>query len=271
MDVPGMLAALGGPLGNGARTVVGSLLELVYPETCVLCGVQKGERSWCVSGARLAGLMWYDGPHLCWECGRQLQPSVIRGSLPAGGVPVYAGMRTGPELVAVLSQWKYHGVRGLAWPLTALLQSAVVAASQATPVDYLVPVALHGRRRRVRGFNQASVIAHLVAEQRLMAGVSAPAIRTDVLRRVRSTGQQAKLNDQLARQMNLAGAFKAKEAPDRGVQSSVGLIDDLVTGGATCEAATGALQAAGWNVSWVAALGLAGGSDGPVDSGPSEF
>ena len=263
--------------GNIVRGSLRSLLELVYPEHCALCGAGRDERPWCEAGARIAGLTWYDEPHLCAECATDLEPAVVQGALPQSGVPVFAGRPTGPELVTVLSQWKYHGVRGLAWPLVPLIRAAVSAAvTQCGPVNLLVPVALHGRRQRQRGFNQAAVLAQLGSAE------AGGRVRVDLLRRTRSTGQQAKLNTEEARLANVAGAFAARSGPEPGRGRRVGVVDDLVTGGTTCEAAVSALRARGWDVCWVVAAGLAGGqtldipesgakSDRQVDTAPVEF
>jgi len=241
-------------VSDGTRTLSRTLLDLVYPEVCLLCGAERGECPWSAVGAIVTGLAWYDGPHLCRSCARHLRPAVVRGTLPETGVPVYGGQRTGPELVTLLGRWKYHGVRGLAWPLAALVQAAASeAVVSAGAVAQLVPVALHTRRQRARGFNQAAVLA------RLVANAEAIRHRPELLTRIRFTGQQAKLATETARRGNLAGAFRAVSCAGTGDARRVGLVDDLVTGGATCDEAVRALTAGGWQVSWVISLGLAAG------------
>jgi ComF family protein len=211
---------------------------------------------------------------LCGDCGRVLAPSVVQGELAAVELTVIAGCRTNAELVAMLGHWKYRGVRGLAWPLAPLLTAAIATATDRYgAVDLLVPVPLHHRRRRRRGFNQAAVLAHLAA-----ADFALP-VGSGVLCRTRATGQQAKLQEAHARRRNVRGAFAARpRANERGLR--VGLVDDLVTGGATCCEAARALVLAGWQVRWVAALGLAAGpgpalnhtaGEAPVDRVAAEF
>lgn len=277
MSVRCGVAALGRSLAVCGRAGARGLLELVYPETCVLCGTDSHEQQWSSAGPAVAGLSWCDGPHLCRVCERTLAARVVWGVLPTSGCAVAGGRPTGPSLVTVLGQWKYHGVRGLAWPLARLLRAAVSAAEiRHGPTDVLVPIALHARRRRRRGFNQAAVLAQLVA-----AG-NDRRVRLDILRRIRATGQQAKLNTEPERQRNLAGAFAARSENRMSGSLRIGLIDDLVTGGTTCDEAVGALGAAGWDVAWVATLGLAMTSqegnrapgreiDGRVDTATSEI
>jgi predicted amidophosphoribosyltransferase len=241
-------------LCNGWRFGARALLDLLYPEVCVLCGTERGNTPWCEAGPTVAGLTWTDAPHLCRGCADLLAPAPVRCRLVQDGPPVHAGRATGPELVTALGQWKYHGVRGLAWPLSRLLQPAVQAAQARDGlVGQMVPIALHARRRRQRGFNQAEVLARMVAA----IDPAGPVVRTDLLRRTRSTGQQAKLDSDESRRRNMAGAFAATSPPAGGDDPRVGLIDDLVTGGATVSAAAEALTAAGWQVVWIAALGLA--------------
>jgi len=277
MPMASGLAALWRSLADSGRACARGLLELVYPETCALCGTDPHEQLWSAAGPAAAGLAWYDGPHLCRRCEQKLAAQVVWGVLPASGCAVVGGRPTGPPLVSALGQWKYHGVRGLAWPLARLLEVAVTAAEiRHGPADCLVPIALHARRRRQRGFNQAAVLAQLVA-----AG-NDHSVRIDILQRIRATGQQAKLTTDTERQRNLVGAFAARVGGESTGLRRVGLIDDLVTGGTTCDEAVRALRAAGWDVAWVAALGLAiapgegrrapgGENDGQVDTATPEI
>jgi len=138
-----------------------------------------------------------------------------------------------------------------------LLSEPLTAALKAWgPVEALVPVALHRRRRRIRGFNQAEILARLVAR-----GTEAK-VRTDILVRHRNTGQQAKITTSEQRRGNLAAAFRSTSPadPDPGAGAGsrrVVLVDDLVTSGCTALAAAQSLGWAGWNVQGVLALGLA--------------
>jgi predicted amidophosphoribosyltransferase len=123
-------------------------------------------------------------------------------------------------------------------------------------VDYLVPIPLHGRRRRVRGFNQAEILARLAAPS-----VQAPVLPGVLVRR-RNTGQQAKIASASGRGRNLESAFAAPPRARFGgggfpAQNRILLVDDLVTSGCTAAAAARCLRAAGWRVQGILALGLA--------------
>jgi len=232
------------------------LLEMIYPERCVLCGAAPEAGPWTQRGPRVAGLRFWDATHLCRDCAAGLNPGTVAGTVGAAdgcALQVVAAGPTHPAVVQLVGRFKYHGVRGLAWPLARLLRAPLRAACAASGhVDLLVPVALHARRRRVRGFNQAEVLARLLAAEADLA------VAADVLVRRRHTGQQAKLKSVLERRRNLAACFAARPAAGSAAGGvRVGLVDDLVTSGWTALSAARALGAAGWDVKWVLALGLA--------------
>ena len=102
--------------------------------------------------------------------------------------------------------------------------------------DLLVPVPLHSARRRERGFNQAELVARIVAARR-----SLPC--QPVLKRVRYTTTQTAF-DRTERMKNLHDAFRLREKAD--VQDlHVLLIDDVLTTGATLSECARVLKAAG--------------------------
>ncbi len=133
-----------------------------------------------------------------------------------------------------------------------MVSAAATATAVAGPVDVLVAIPLHARRHRARGFNQAEVLARVVA-----GDLGLPVLR-GCLRRCRATRQQAALaaGDADDRRGNVAGAFVAS-VPACVPPPRVALVDDLVTTGATWAAAAHALALAGWDVRWGLALGVA--------------
>lgn len=237
-----------------------TLLELVYPEQCFLCGAVRAETPWVPCGERVAGLRFWDAAHLCRSCfgGLEADPVAgIVGSGHAGCLEVAAASPTCADLVKLVGGFKYHGLRGLAWPLARRLRQPLARAlGHFEPVDALVPVPLNARRRRVRGFNQAEILA------RLLSAESDIPVLNDVLVRHRNTGQQAKIGSPEKRRQNLADSYRAHRSPTgKGGAPAryrrIGLVDDLVTSGWTAVTAAAILRAAGWKVSWVLALGMA--------------
>jgi len=118
----------------------------------------------------------------------------------------------------------------------------------------LVPVPLHRRRERVRGFNQAALLAeglHAVLTRKSECGIPGPQMRC--LLRTRATLPQTGLGFH-ARQENVRGAFEVAAPKDVRDRVTV-LVDDVMTSGATLSACAKALKQAG--ASRVLALTLA--------------
>ena len=178
-------------------------------------------------GARCAGC-GAPGAWLCLAC-RELCEPVRQGHVAAAGT--YGG-----ALREAIHRFKYGGERALANELGELV-AACVANDLATGValDVVVPAVLHRDRARSRGYDQARLLAEVVA------GRTALPLRVP-LRRIRPAVPQITL-DRAARAANLRGAYVAEAGALRGAR--VALVDDVATTGATLAAATGALRAAG--------------------------
>jgi ComF family protein len=103
-------------------------------------------------------------------------------------------------------------------------------------IDGLVPVPLHPRRMRERGFNQALLLAQHAAAGQL-------AVRDDLLRRIRPTPHQVGLNAE-QRRANVHGAFAVPDGLDLAGLRLV-LVDDVLTTGSTLGNCAEALANAG--------------------------
>lgn len=227
------------------RGCLASLADALYPERCLLCDAEDGLLP---PGRRVPDLRPWDRPHLCRACYRALRRE---GPQPGerAGLRIWAGAPTGARLVALVGAWKYRGVRGVAWPLAALAARALAGAGPAAARAQLVPLPVHGGRRRERGFDQACILAELLAR------AGSREVRHDVLARVRATPQQAKLDpSDGARVRNVQAAFAAPAAACG--EAPLLLVDDLVTSGATAAAAAAELVRRGWRVHGVVACGL---------------
>ena len=134
----------------------------------------------------------------------------------------------------IIHAFKYAGRLSLAKPLAALMRlrgNEVLA-----DVDCLVPVPLHWRRERQRGFNQAREIARHLGP---------PVV--DALQRCRATRAQVELAAD-RRRANVAGAFRRRNGWFRNPAiraKNVLLVDDVSTTGATLEACALMLKESG--------------------------
>ncbi len=146
-------------------------------------------------------------------------------------------------LQTAIHRFKYSNLRPLAAPLGKLASDYLIG--HRLPVDTVVPVPLHSRRLRERGYNQAALLAAEIGRAVQMT------VAEDVLQRVRSTAPQVGLNA-AQRRKNVRGAFQCANTSlkDRNVL----LVDDVCTTGATMESCSIALREAGVGVVWGLAL-----------------
>lgn len=139
------------------------------------------------------------------------------------------------ELRALIVLLKYNRVRSLAAPLAGWTALAIRENPGLAEVDAVVPVPLHPRRQRLRGYNQAELIARELAR-----GLKRP-VEPRWLARIKDTPSQTGLTP-AQRIENVRGAFAASDKVDN---RRILLVDDVCTTGATLNACARALQRAG--------------------------
>lgn len=145
---------------------------------------------------------------------------------------------------AILS-FKYKNVKALAAPLAQLMEEYLCA--HPLPADALVPVPLHPRRLRERGYNQSWLLAAELSKL-----TSLPLVE-GVLVRLKNTPPQTRTKSAEERQSNVAGAFTCRDRSLEGRR--VLLIDDVCTSGTTLDSCATALKAAGAMSVWGLTLG----------------
>jgi ComF family protein len=147
---------------------------------------------------------------------------------------VACGMYRG-ALASAVRRLKYGDRPDLARPLGAMLGATV--ATSGLRADLVVPVPLHPRKLRERGYNQSALLAGAVAR-----AAGAPLAARGLVR-TRDTAPQASLSKHRRRD-NIAGAFRARSA--KAIHGNrILLVDDVATTGATLRACAEALLTAG--------------------------
>jgi ComF family protein len=205
-----------------------AVLDLVFPPRCLGCD-RRG--AYFCARCRLS-VHAIDAP-FCPVCHLDIDPAdpICRCLRPMPLCAFAVGTYDDPLRSAIL-RLKFGGQSAGAEALGLLL--ALRVSPWFTP-DLVVPVPLHPARERERGYNQAGLLAHVVAREHALA--YAP----DLLRRVRHTKAQSRL-DAHERRHNVAGAFACMRRCDG---LCIVLIDDVCTTGATLHAAAQALAQAG--------------------------
>jgi ComF family protein len=226
------------------KAAIGALLELVYPPRCAACGAPAAEGPFCPVCAEALEPV----PAGCGRCG-QPGPDVLCGAClaaPPAFAAVRAGGLLGGPLADAIHALKYRNRPALARPLGAWL----AARAPLDPAAVIVSVPLARRRRLERGYDQAALLADHLARA---AGARGRRLRA-ALRRVRETPPQVG-RTRAERARNVADAFEASAGALAG--KDVVLVDDVVTTGATADAAAAALRRAGARSVVVVALARA--------------
>jgi len=217
------------------------LLNILFPRTCAGCrgDVPWGEDHSLCASCRDALPRWYgltcivcglplpDGGARCSECRRRRRAfRFLRSAL------LYEG-----SAGKIIKAFKFGGRQDLAVPLGRLVSECWREEPRLGAADLVLPVPLHWRRERSRGYNQAAALA------RVFAGRTGLPMRANVLKRRRATKPQTSLGREDRRE-NVREAFVVRH-PNAVRGKTVLLIDDVCTTGATLEACARALKAAG--------------------------
>lgn len=134
---------------------------------------------------------------------------------------------------------KFGGQLALAPLMASLLRDAMLRQTECDLPDLLIPVPLANDRLRTRGFNQAIEIG-----RSLSASLGVP-LAINVVMRHRETAPQSLLPLD-ARHANLRAAFSLTDAARAAVQGRhIGVVDDVMTTGATLQAMAAILKEAG--------------------------
>jgi ComF family protein len=212
-------------------------LDWLFPPHCAGCGTQ-GFR-WCEECQADSPLA--SNKH-CVFCRKNLRNQGVCVDCAAKNRNldrVYSwGIHDGP-LRQALHKLKYKRDIGLGEVLAQNMVALIKRIS--LPVDIVVPIPLGRKRMRERGYNQSALLAKPMA---FSLGVD---YQPAALKRVKETRTQVGLNIKQRRE-NVAGAFEARQkAVDN---RRVLLVDDVMTTGATLEAAAKALKHSGAAQVW---------------------
>lgn len=205
--------------------------DLLLPRVCVVCG-----RKLYLDEEHLCLMCWAELPltHF-WERSHNPMADKFNGLIEtvldgreryvyAAALFFYDGAGT---FRRIPHQLKYHADLNLGRRFGRLLGQKLKLAEHFSDADAVIPVPLHWTRKWKRGYNQAEIIAAEVAKE---LGIE---MRTDILKRIRRTKTQTKVNPE-EKSKNVRGAFEASCRTLNGRRlHHVILLDDVFTSGAT--------------------------------------
>lgn len=232
-------------LTHATRLFYDALLTLSYPQSCAICGCSVEQRRFGVvcKACWRATLILNGAEAICWKCGLlsdEVAP-VERDELRCRRCEAQsfkAARALGPyedALRASVLELKRQP------HLSQHLETLLLTAASREPLNLstrIIPVPLHAKRLRTRGFNQASILARALSR-----GLGLPLDEVSLVR-VSSTEKYRAGLDAKGRQDTVAGAFEVRH-PRLIANEDILLVDDVFTTGATVSACAEALLAAG--------------------------
>ena len=218
-------------------------LSLLYPPSCLACyGATSAPDTLCTACWRQ--MRFIERPY-CERLGTPFAQDLGPGLLSPEAMadpPVWAraravaGFDEGPARQLVY-RLKYYDRMEIARPLGRWMARAGVELLE--EADLLVPIPLHRMRLAHRRFNQSMALAHTISES---CGVPVEAF---ALERAKRSPPQVGLS-RIQRAANVQGAFKVPQDKRHLVEGRrIVLVDDVLTSGATSNAAARVLLRAG--------------------------
>ena len=225
-------------LSSVLRDMFETAIVFLYPAKCRVCDDFLGVVSMPYICANCWREMQFLEPPWCDICGT---PGVD-GLCDACAVspPRYGKLRSiafyHTTLQEAIHLFKFEKKKVFAQHLIQLINAHIPSGCSLEAYDFVLPIPIHKKRLRERGFNQATLLADGIAK---IAGVP---VLTDALVRKRHTVAQSSL-DSTARQQNIVGAFEVRD-PDIISGKRLLVIDDVFTTGATIREAVSELWTA---------------------------
>lgn len=215
------------------------LLSTLFPPRCPVCRAFLDEWEGALCRVCLDTLLLIERP-FCERCGLPFdsgEPPICEcRRTPPPFCRARAWALYGGALEEAILQLKFRGQSWLARPLASGMLASLPPGIDPGELDLVVPVPLHPRRLRERGYNQSVLLGRVLAR-----GLGLP-LSLSALRRVRPTQPQIGLSA-AERRVNLDGAFVA--SPHRLGGRRVLLVDDVITTGSTLAGCAQALLEAG--------------------------
>ena len=216
-------------------------LYLLFPRTCFNCGVDLplNEQGFLCSDCLKE--LKRPGPMICQRCGLTLKDGGAhcfncRGKKHFKCSLIRSALDFNAPSRALIHGLKYEKYTNIAKFFAPLMHKTLLENPSMLEAEYFVPVPIHKKRLKKRGFNQAEVLA-----RELSSLVDIPVL--PALARVKNTKSQTKLTKK-ERAENIKEAFICSD-PKAVKKKAIILIDDVCTTSATLEECAKVLKKAG--------------------------
>jgi ComF family protein len=209
---------------NTLPQIFNDLLELFYPQLCITCGERliSQEQYLCMK-------CWFDLPVSRFENDEKNKVAqLFWGRVQIEHATSWFNYRKGSRYQKLIHFIKYKGLNELGLEAGIKFGNVLVESEKFKQIDLIVPVPLHPKKHKKRGFNQSEWIARGISEV-----LKKPMLEKNLYRKIFTSTQTRK--NRFERWQNVEGIFgvnNLEEFENRHVL----LVDDVVTTGSTLEA-----------------------------------
>ena len=217
------------------------ILYLLFPRTCFCCGIDLPANEQGFLCKECLKKLKKPGPIICQRCGITLKDGGAhcfncRGKKHFKCSLIRSALDFNESSRALIHGLKYEKYTNIAKFFAPLMHKTLLENPNMLEAEYFVPVPIHKKRFKKRGFNQAEVLA-----RELSALADIPIL--NALERIKNTKSQTTLTKK-ERAENIKEAFICS-CPKEIKKKAVILIDDVCTTGATLEECAKVLKKAG--------------------------
>ena len=207
-----------------------SLINLLFPRTCAACGnlLLESEDTVCTTCRFLLPKTGYE------QHSDNPLAQIFYGQMPFNAVMAEFFFSKTGKVQHLIHGLKYHHCRENGIFLGQEIGKSLLQAPDYQGLEFIVPIPLHPKKEKIRGYNQSHVIAEGISEI-----MNIPIAENCLVRRVFTDTQTKKSRED--RWQNVKDIFEVKN-PEKLKGKHVLLVDDVLTTGATLLSAGKALM-----------------------------
>lgn len=210
-----------------------SLLDILYPKLCITCEAQLQVTENQICTSCLMDLPYTD----THKVGLMALENKFIGRVEITKIFSFVRFSKKSGVQKLLHALKYKENEKIGFDIGVYYGKLIEKEIEEYHLDYLLPVPMHPKKLRKRGYNQAEIFANGLTKSLQIETI------TNILVKTRETVSQTKENKQ-ERFENIKGSFEIKD--ERAIAGkNIGIVDDVLTTGATLEEIAQMLKKAG--------------------------
>lgn len=203
--------------------IIEDFFSLFYPKLCAACGAHLLQQEELVCTQCL-----YNLPKTNYHrIEENPVEQVFWGRAKIAAATAYFFFEKDTRFAKIIHQLKYRGMKEIGIEMGRIFGAELKETSRFNEVDLIIPVPLHWKKQKKRGYNQSELIASGIAES-----MGKPIV-TNILYRAVETETQTR-KSRYKRWKNVENIFRVRSA-DKITGKHILLVDDVITTGSTLE------------------------------------